>query len=58
MPNQYPTLCPQRALMFINKLSDTIKQFEFVNTETLLAVLVSDKRSSILANITAYKQND
>lgn len=44
--------------MFINKLSDTIKQFEFVNTETLLAVLLSGKRSSILANITAYKQND
>lgn len=44
--------------MFINKFNDTIKQFEFVNTETLLAALVSGKRSSILANITVYKQND
>jgi len=29
MPGQYPTIRPQRALMFINKLDDTVKQPEF-----------------------------
>lgn len=59
MPSQYPTICPQRALMFINKL-DAIKQLEFESTETHHTVgsIGVRQQSSILANISAYKQNN
>lgn len=46
--------------MFINKLDDTIKQLEFEDTEThhTVGCIGAGHQSSILANITAYKQND